>query len=46
NEGPSMGNLYCPNSNNWTISRQVPQYPNVGIPDSFTVEIFEVFQIK
>ncbi|CAI2187428.1 19495_t:CDS:1, partial [Funneliformis geosporum] len=46
NEGPSMGNLYCPNSVNWTISRQVTQYPHVGIPDSFIVEIFEVFQIK
>ncbi|RGB35314.1 hypothetical protein C1646_814829 [Rhizophagus diaphanus] len=44
NQGPSMGELNCPDSNNWFISGQYC-YLNIGIPSNFTVENYEVFQI-
>ena len=44
-EGPSMGNLYCPDSNNWYYGTNGTYYRNVGIPSNFNVEEYEVFQV-
>jgi hypothetical protein len=44
NQGPSMGGLNCPDSNNWYINNDT-RYPDVGIPSRFTVENYEVFQV-
>jgi hypothetical protein len=45
NQGPSMGSLYCSDSNNWTIDNIYLRYVNIGIPSKFTVEHYEVFQV-
>ena len=45
NQGPSMGELYCPDSNNWIYNNTGNFYPNIGIPANFTIEDYEVFQI-
>ncbi|CAB4397433.1 unnamed protein product [Rhizophagus irregularis] len=45
NHGPQMGNLYCPNSRNWTYNPSGTYYSNVGIPANFLVECYEVFQV-
>ncbi|POG69906.1 hypothetical protein GLOIN_2v1622042, partial [Rhizophagus irregularis DAOM 181602=DAOM 197198] len=44
--GPTMGNLYNCN-NNWSnIERgHGDNYPNIGIPENFEVEDYEVFQV-
>ncbi|PKY31935.1 hypothetical protein RhiirB3_449793, partial [Rhizophagus irregularis] len=44
--GPTMGNLYNYN-NNWSIKNRPfgIAYPNIGIPEDFIVEDYEVFQI-
>jgi hypothetical protein len=45
NQGPSMGGLYCHDSNdNWTYSNS-GSFRNLGIPAKFTVENYEVFQV-
>ncbi|CAB4397408.1 unnamed protein product [Rhizophagus irregularis] len=44
-QGPSMGELNCPDSNNWFVSAGNTHYPNIGIPSTFTVENYEVFQV-
>ncbi|GET03557.1 hypothetical protein GLOIN_2v1868927 [Rhizophagus clarus] len=44
-QGPSMGSLFCPDSNNWTYDASGIRYPNIGIPSNFTVENYEVFQL-
>jgi hypothetical protein len=46
NYGPTMGNLYCSN-NYWdNINRGYGEiYPNIGIPNNFEVEDYEVFQV-
>jgi hypothetical protein len=43
--GPQMGDLYCPNSNNWSYNTSGICYSNIGIPANFTVEDYEVFQV-
>ena len=43
-QGPSMGGLYCPDSNNWTYDSG-GYYPSIGIPANFVVEDYEVFQV-
>ncbi|GBC19325.1 BTB/POZ protein [Rhizophagus irregularis DAOM 181602=DAOM 197198] len=40
--GPTMGNLHC-HQNKWSNSDG--NYPNIGIPENFIVENYEVFQI-
>ncbi|GBC09750.1 hypothetical protein RclHR1_09090008 [Rhizophagus clarus] len=46
NYGPSMGDLVCSDSNNWEYDYLFNgDYPNIGIPASFTVEEYEVFQV-
>jgi hypothetical protein len=45
NYGPQMGDLYCPNSANWTYSGGSNFYPNLGIPYNITIEDYEVFQV-
>jgi hypothetical protein len=45
NHGPQMGNLYCPNSNNWSYNISGTYYFNIGIPANILVENYEVFQI-
>ncbi|GBB87518.1 hypothetical protein RclHR1_00140022 [Rhizophagus clarus] len=44
--GPTMGNLHC-NQNDWSNTNcgQGNPYPNIGIPEYFTIEGYEVFQI-
>ncbi|GBB95861.1 hypothetical protein RclHR1_02630006 [Rhizophagus clarus] len=42
-QGPSMGGLCCPDSNNWTYDASDTHYPNIGIPSNFAVENYEVF---
>ncbi|GBB84974.1 hypothetical protein RclHR1_11570003 [Rhizophagus clarus] len=44
--GPTMGNLYC-EYNSWSnrIQYDGERYPNIGIPEYFTIEDYEVFQI-
>ncbi|PKY30236.1 BTB-domain-containing protein [Rhizophagus irregularis] len=49
NQGPHMGNFYCNGTDNWTfyysdISDANFAYPKIGIPESFKVEKYEVFQ--
>jgi hypothetical protein len=44
-EGPSMGNLNCPDSNNWSCSSSSRSYSDIGIPANFTIENCEVFQV-
>lgn len=44
-QGPSMGDLYCPDSNNWIYDPEGSAYPKLGIPTNFVVEYFEVFQV-
>ncbi|CAB4427271.1 unnamed protein product [Rhizophagus irregularis] len=48
--GPQMGNFYCKGTDNWTFYRSSINdanfaYPKVGIPESFKVEKYEVFQV-
>ncbi|RIB19596.1 hypothetical protein C2G38_2035923 [Gigaspora rosea] len=45
NFGPSFGHDLCAhnNSNNWQYHKT--SYPNIGIPNSFTISEYEVFQI-
>ncbi|CAB4385508.1 unnamed protein product [Rhizophagus irregularis] len=45
NYGPQMGDLGCPNFNNWTYSGSLSYYPNSGIPNNITIENYEVFQV-
>ncbi|POG53443.1 hypothetical protein GLOIN_2v1740795, partial [Rhizophagus irregularis DAOM 181602=DAOM 197198] len=50
NQGPHMGNFYCNGTDNWTfyhsdISDANFAYPKIGIPESFKVEKYEVFQV-
>ncbi|CAB4392725.1 unnamed protein product [Rhizophagus irregularis] len=45
NQGPSMGNLYCSNSNNWIYGVNGDCYPQLGISANITVEDVEVFQV-
>ncbi|PKC09127.1 hypothetical protein RhiirA5_416049, partial [Rhizophagus irregularis] len=45
NYGPQMGDLICPNSNNWTYGGSLSYYPNSGIPNNITIENYEVFQV-
>jgi hypothetical protein len=40
--GPSMGDLYCPDSNIWSYRKSIS---TIGIPAKFTVEEYEVFQV-
>jgi hypothetical protein len=44
-QGPSMGSLYCSDSNDWSYITSDTRYPNIGIPSQFTIENFEVFQV-
>ncbi|RIA84306.1 hypothetical protein C1645_879997 [Glomus cerebriforme] len=44
NQGPSMGDLYCPNKTDWVYD-QGNIYPSIGIPSKFTIETCEVFQV-
>ncbi|GBC06610.1 hypothetical protein RclHR1_06970001 [Rhizophagus clarus] len=44
-QGPSMGNLYCFNSNNWNYGVNGDCYPQLGISADITVENVEVFQV-
>ncbi|GBC37881.2 hypothetical protein GLOIN_2v1687198 [Rhizophagus irregularis DAOM 181602=DAOM 197198] len=44
-QGPSMGDLYCPDFNSWKYSYSGNYYPSIGIPRNFDVEDFEVFQV-
>ncbi|RGB43758.1 hypothetical protein C1646_749353 [Rhizophagus diaphanus] len=45
-QGPSMGNLYCNSSNsNWKFNTDWFGYPNINIPETFTVDCYEVFQV-
>jgi hypothetical protein len=46
--GPKMGYLNSYSSNNWTNNNNNNKnnaYPNIGIPENFTVESYEVFQV-
>ncbi|GBC05836.1 hypothetical protein RclHR1_06460007 [Rhizophagus clarus] len=46
--GPKMGYLNSYSSNNWTNNNNINRnnvYPNIGIPEKFMVENYEVFQI-
>ncbi|EXX70342.1 hypothetical protein GLOIN_2v1779116 [Rhizophagus irregularis DAOM 181602=DAOM 197198] len=47
--GPHMGNFYCNGTNNWTFHNSINDvifaYPKIGIPESFKVEKYEVFQV-
>ncbi|RIA90161.1 hypothetical protein C1645_805904 [Glomus cerebriforme] len=43
-QGPSMGNLYCPNSKYWSYGQNGTCYRNIGISAKFTIENFEVLQ--
>ncbi|CAB4407429.1 unnamed protein product [Rhizophagus irregularis] len=43
-QGPSMGGLHCYNSDSW-VNNSGNYYPNIGIPENFDVEDFEVFQV-
>ncbi|EXX78586.1 hypothetical protein GLOIN_2v1868612 [Rhizophagus irregularis DAOM 181602=DAOM 197198] len=46
--GPKMGYLNSYSSKNWTNNNNNNGshiYPNIGIPDKFTVENYEVFQV-
>ncbi|CAB4407616.1 unnamed protein product [Rhizophagus irregularis] len=45
-EGPSMGELDCADSNEWTYRATYNDYPNINIPETFIVEHYEVFQVK
>ncbi|GBB83917.1 hypothetical protein RclHR1_10580005 [Rhizophagus clarus] len=45
NQGPSMGGLFCPDSNNWSYFTSDTRYLNIGIPSNFAVENYEVFQV-
>ncbi|CAB4407427.1 unnamed protein product [Rhizophagus irregularis] len=47
NQGPSMGGLYCYNSNSWEYDYYYfsSVYHDIGIPTRFKVEDFEVFQV-
>ncbi|RGB26485.1 hypothetical protein C1646_721024 [Rhizophagus diaphanus] len=45
NYGPQMGDLSCPNSNNWTYYGQSEYYPNLDIPKFITILDYEVFQV-
>ena len=45
-----MGNFWCHGTNNWNFydSGNVDcntAYPKIGIPEEFTVENYEVFQV-
>ncbi|GBC17464.2 BTB/POZ domain-containing protein [Rhizophagus irregularis DAOM 181602=DAOM 197198] len=44
-QGPSMGGLDCYANNNWEYDTGSTRYPNIGIPASFIVENYEVFQV-
>ncbi|RIA81397.1 hypothetical protein C1645_744552 [Glomus cerebriforme] len=43
--GPQMGDLGCANPNNWVYGGNIKYYPNLGIPNNFTIEGYEVFQV-
>ena len=43
--GPQMGNLYNDNDNNYWNCSNGGRYPNIGIPERFTAEDYEVFQV-
>ncbi|GES81110.1 BTB/POZ domain-containing protein [Rhizophagus clarus] len=45
NCGPYTGDLYCRGSNNWSYHTNQNYYPNMNIPENFTIENYEVFQI-
>jgi hypothetical protein len=50
NQGPHFGNFYCVGTNNWKFydSGSVEintSYHKIGIPEKFTVENYEVFQV-
>ncbi|CAB4384935.1 unnamed protein product [Rhizophagus irregularis] len=47
NQGPSMGGLYCYNSNSWEYDYYYfsSVYHDIGIPTRFKVEDFEIFQV-
>uniref|UniRef100_U9UZ98 TLDc domain-containing protein n=1 Tax=Rhizophagus irregularis (strain DAOM 181602 / DAOM 197198 / MUCL 43194) TaxID=747089 RepID=U9UZ98_RHIID len=45
-EGPSMGELDCADSNEWTYRATYNDYLNINIPETFTVDCYEVFQVK
>jgi hypothetical protein len=46
NQGPSMSNLFCSGSNDiWSYSNDNGCYSNIGIPENFSVENYEVFQV-
>jgi hypothetical protein len=49
NQGPHMGNFYCDDTNNWKFYNSCSDvnlaYPKIGIPESFMVESYEVFQV-
>jgi hypothetical protein len=45
--GPTMGNLYYYDTGGWSniYRSHANAYPNIGIPENFTVESYEVFQV-
>ncbi|POG60774.1 hypothetical protein GLOIN_2v1815393 [Rhizophagus irregularis DAOM 181602=DAOM 197198] len=45
-EGPSMGELDCADSNEWTYRATYNDYLNINIPETFIIEHYEVFQVK
>jgi hypothetical protein len=47
NRGPHMGDFLCDSSNNWRYYNACfgLLYPKIGIPERFTVDNFEVFQV-
>ncbi|GES81067.1 hypothetical protein GLOIN_2v1870090 [Rhizophagus clarus] len=46
-QGPHMGDLLCQGTNNWYFYNAGVGiiYPKIGIPERFTVENYEVFQV-
>ncbi|RIA83338.1 hypothetical protein C1645_809264 [Glomus cerebriforme] len=45
NQGPSMGNLICPDSNDWQCCGTRYLNNNADIPNNFTIENYEIFQV-
>ncbi|RGB38699.1 hypothetical protein C1646_740469 [Rhizophagus diaphanus] len=43
--GPKMGDLDCKSTNNWSYKADSCDYPNIGIPENFIVENYEVFKV-